>query len=37
MAVVEQQNEARRQAVMGLKNSMAAVREEVADKAMRFR
>ncbi|GAX76218.1 hypothetical protein CEUSTIGMA_g3662.t1 [Chlamydomonas eustigma] len=37
LAVVEQQNEARRQAVIGLKNSMVAVREEVADKAMRFR
>ncbi len=36
-AVVDQQNERRRQAVMGLKQSMNAVREEVAAKATRYR
>lgn len=36
-SVIEAQNEARQQAVLGLKTSMVAVREEVARKATRYR
>lgn len=36
-AVIEAQNESRRQAVLSLKLSMTAVREEVAKKAKRYR